>query len=45
MGLRPLEPVRWKSFIAIAIHVKPLTIVVNISVGVAGVLDPPVTTV
>ena len=29
----------------IAIHLKPLTIVANISVDAAGVLDPPLTTV
>ena len=44
MGLRPLEHVRWKYFVAIAIHLKPLTIVANISVDIAGVLDPPLTT-
>ena len=45
MGLRTLEHVRWKCFIAIAIHLKPLTTVANISVDVAGVLDPPLKTV
>ena len=45
MGLRPLEHARWKFFIAIAIPLKPLTIVANISVDVAGVPDPPLTTV
>ena len=45
MGLRPLEHVRWKFFKAIAIQLKPLTIVANISVDVAGVLDPPLTTI
>ena len=40
MGLRPLEYVRWKFFIAIAIHLKALTIVPNVSVDVARVLDP-----
>ena len=41
MGLRPLEHVRWNFFIAMSIHLKPLTILANISVDVAGVLDPP----
>ena len=45
MGLRPLEHVRWKFFIAVTTHLKPLTIVVNISVDVAGVLDLPLTTI
>ena len=45
MGLRTLEHVRWKFFMVIAIHLKPLTIVANISVDVVGVLDPPLTTV
>ena len=45
MGLRPLEHLRWKFFIAIAIHLKPLTMVADISVDVAGVLDTPLTTV
>ena len=45
MGIRPLKRVRWKFFIAIAIHLKLLTTVANISVDVAVVLDPPLTTV
>ena len=45
MGLRPLEHVRWDFFIAIGIQLKKLTIVANISVDVAGVLDTPLATV
>ena len=45
MGLRPLEYIRWEYFIAIAIHLKPLTIVPNILVDVARVLDPLLTTI
>ena len=45
MGLRTLEHIRWKFFIAIPIHLNPLTIVVNISVDVTGVLDMLLATV